>query len=457
MSAAALKRLVPVGWTGGVRALVDRLAGRHVFEASESQRDEIARRAEAFLASSAMDDASARDLKFDLAASDWKTRATAASRLSAAGAWTPWSVAGSSGVTEPDGESPRGDARLASAIFVAARETLLPDVAAVHGRALGSARIALTHEREGARHWDEAARPLVAEFARNARVHGADRRVSALRALAAAVHVKGRAMQASSAEDPFLIGSAASTLLRDRPEASEDGAPSVLEELVRVIASLNDARAELWDDADGETPRLMGASAAIIAFGRGAVSAPTPHGSGMPAAFAHLPDGIIRTYGRLTAAEAASAIDDEAADPRLDADRRRRLETLADALRRSLGAHAVSCAEALGAEAPEARVSEPGPGMKAYRAALEGRRRPLVCTGKNGRAVRCHAIADGEGAHVGYLAYDALSREFGGRPLYAVYGPDGGRYGYAWADERPVIRRGEPEQGFRTAPGHIPV
>ena len=53
--------------------------------------------------------------------------------------------------------------------------------------------------------------------------------------------------------------------------------------------------------------------------------------------------------------------------------------------------------------------------------------------------------------------YDALSREFGGRPLYAVYGRDGGRYGYAWADQRPVIRRGEPEQGFVTAPARIPV
>ena len=108
-------------------------------------------------------------------------------------------------------------------------------------------------------------------------------------------------------------------------------------------------------------------------------------------------------------------------------------------------------------EPPEARTGEFKPGMKVFRAVAGDRRRPILCEGRNGRLVRCRAVAGPDGALVGYLAFDALSREFRGRPLYAAYAPDGSRYGYAWADERPVIRRGEPEQGFMTAPGRIPV
>jgi hypothetical protein len=94
--------------------------------------------------------------------------------------------------------------------------------------------------------------------------------------------------------------------------------------------------------------------------------------------------------------------------------------------------------------------------MKAYRTA-DGRRRALVCAGKAGRPVRCRPVAGADGSVVGYLAYDALSREFGGRPLLAAYALDGSRYGYAWAEARPVIRRGEPEQGFTTAPPRIAI
>lgn len=453
MSVAGLKRSTPVGWQGSVRELVDRFAERHVFEATESQRAEIARRAEAFV-SAASTDAAAHGWKSDLADADWKARATAASRLAEAGAWMPWSVAGSLGSSMAAAPG-HDDTRLASAIFVAARETLAVGLAERHERLRGSAGAALAHERDGAAHWDAAARPLISEFARNARAHGADRTSSALRALAAAVHVKGRALQAASTEDPFLIGSAAASLLRERSEASEDGAPSALEELTQVIATLNDARTELWDDADMETSRRMGAAAAFAAFGRGTVSAPLPLAAGNPVAFMHPPADVLDRYAILTASETAAALDDESADPRLDARRSRRLATLADALRRHPAAYAVSCAEALGAEASEARVAGLKPGMKVYRT-VAGRRRVFTCAGKNGRTVRCRAIA-ADGAHVGYLAYDALSREFGGRPLYAVYGPEGGRYGYAWADGRPIVRRGEPEQGFVTAPECIPV
>ena len=87
MSAAGLRRLMPVGWKGSVRALVDRLAARHAFEASEAQRADIARRAERMLASRGPSDEEARGAMFDLLASpSWKVRAEAAARLSATGA-----------------------------------------------------------------------------------------------------------------------------------------------------------------------------------------------------------------------------------------------------------------------------------------------------------------------------------------------------------------------------------
>jgi len=455
MNAKGLKRLIPVGWTGGTRALVDRLADRHVFEASPAQRAEIVRRVEALLASPPIDEDETRARKFDLATAGWKTRAEAASRLSAGGAWTSWAVAGSLG-TAGSGESD-ADARLVSAIVVAARETLLPGIAARHERLRGPVHAALAHEKDGTHLWDEALRPLVTEFAGNARRQGADRRTSALRALSAAAHLKGQAMHPASAEGPFLLGAAASSLLREDEDGLEDGAPSALEDLVRLIAALNDARATMWDDADAETARLMGAAAAIAAFGRGSVSKPTHQVRVDPHARAHLPVGALRRYAGLTASEAAEALDEEAADPRLEESRRRRLETLSEALRRHPAAHAVSCAEALDMEPPEARIGELKPGMKVFRAVVGGRRRPVLCTGRNGRLVRCRTVAGPDGAFVGYLAFDALSREFGGRPLLAAYAPDGRRYGYAWADERPVIRRGEPEQGFKTAPARIPL
>lgn len=452
MSVAGLKRLLPADRTAETRAIVDRLADRHAFEATPSQRAEIARRADALLARKTVDGAEARGRKFDLGAADWKTRGEAAARLSADGAWAPWSVTGSLGAGD-DGE---GDARIASAILVAARETLLPDLA-VRQERLGPAGAALAHEKDGAHLWNEALRPLVAEFAGNARRNGADRRSAALQALAAAAHLKGAAAQASSGAEPFLLGAAAASLLRDEAAEPEDGAPSAMEDLARLIASLNDVRAVMWDDGDAETTRLMGAAAAFAAFGRGAVSKPVARpgrGSDMRA---HLPIEDLRRYAQLTASEAAAAIDDDSVDPRLDAERRRRLEAISDALRRHPDAHAVSCAEALGMEPPEPRKGELRPGIKVHRAVMDGRRRPFICEGRNGRAVRCRAVAGPDGAIIGYLAYDALSREFGGRPLLAAYALDGARYGYAWADERPVIRRGEPEQGFMTAPARIPA
>ncbi|MEK7546533.1 MAG: hypothetical protein AAB554_05730 [Patescibacteria group bacterium] len=457
MNAADMRRGIPVGWTGDTRVLVGLLAECGILDAPESSLDEIAVRADAFLASKTAGERGSRELKCDLSSTDWKTRALAAARLSDDGAWTHWSVAGSLGVNGTDDERRADDALLSSAIAVAARETLAADIDDRQGYLRGPASVALLHEKDGGHLWDTVARPLVSEFAANARLHGAHRRSSALKAIAAAAHLKGQAMSHGAGEAPFLLGAAASSLLRGKPKLRTEGDASFMEELVLAVASLNGAREAMWDGADSETSRLMGAASASAALGTGSVSKPVARRSGATVAPAHLPPETIGRYAHLTASEAAEAIDDEAADPRQAEDKRRRLETISDALRRHPAAHAVSCAEALGMEVPEARMAPMRPGMKVYRAVMDGRRRPVVHEGKNGRAVRCRAVAGDDGALVGHLAFDALSREFGGRPLYAAYAHDGSRYGYAWADERPVIRRGEPSQGFMTAPASIDI
>ncbi len=453
MTAKALLRLIPVGWSGGTRALVDRLAARHVFEASEADRAEIARRADALLAVPARDEAAVRESLFDLLAAGPTARAEAAERLDAGGAWTPWETVGSLTVrAERPGAARADDARLAAAILIAARETLVPGIAEHQARLTGPAGVAAAHETHGSRHWDAAAHPLLAEFARNARAQGIDRRSAALRALAASAVLKGRALAASASSDAFRLGAAASALLRVRSSKTSASAARMAQ-LASRLATLNRARAALWEDVDAGTARLLGAAAGIAAFGRGTAAAPAPARSARAAAHRFLEP--IDRLAHLTAAEAAAALDEESSDPRLDARRRVRLQALADALRRHPSAHAVACAEALGLEAPEVRAAELRPGMKLYRAAPHGRRRPMICEGRNGRPVRCRTVAAADGAIVGHLAYDALSREFGGRALYAVYAQDGRRYGYAWSDERPVVRRGEPEQGFMTAPERI--
>ncbi len=459
MSLKRLVRLMPVGWTGGTRALVDLLAARRAFEATEVQKEEIARRADAFLASRHRGADAERELKFDALVSDWKTRADAAARLDADGAWTPWETVGSL-ADAPEGErapAPVDDALRAAAVLIAAREILVRDHAAMHERLRGPASAALAHEKGGAGVWDAAASPLVAAFVRNARVLGADRRTAALRALAAAAHLKGRAMRAPARGEAFRLGAAAAALLRRKPMKKRADALR-LEALAAALSELNGARAALWEGLDAETARRMGAAAAVASFGRGTI-APPHRGVSVrrrAAPVFRLADAPER-LAHLTAADAAAKLAAEASDPRLDAPRRRRLEALSDMLLHHPSAYAASCAEALGLEPPEPRSAGLEPGMTLYRAAPEGRRRPMICEGRNGRPVRCRPVASADGALVGHLAFDALSREFGGRPLYAVYALDGSRYGYAWADARPIVRRGEPEQGFMTAPVRIPV
>lgn len=459
MKTSGLKRLIPVGWKRAARELVDHMAARHVFEASEVQRAEIASRADTFVSSSRLDDETASDLKFDLFVGDWNSRAKASARLSSHGAWTPWYVVGSlaSQPGSSDIDAHADDARLATAIAIAAREVLLPGMAARHAQLLGPALSAIQHEKNGIGLWDKVFCPLVSEFAVNARSRGVHRRTAAMRALAAAVHLKGLALSGSGGDDVFLLGSAAASMLRSRVGVAEVVDEPSLKKLAQDVAAFNDVRTGIWDENDSETSRLLGAAAAVAVFGRGSITKLKPSLNHGENGHTHLSFEKFGRYAHLTASAAAEVLDDEATHPRTHADERSRLATLADFLRHHPAVHAVSFSEALGINDAEERREDFSPGMKVYRAVMAGRRRPIICEGKNGRKVRCRAVASPSGAFVGYLAFDALSRELGGRPIYAAYTLNGDRYGYAWADEHPVIRRGEPEQGFKTALERIQV
>lgn len=496
MIAEAVRRRIPFGWTGdpgstpgaSLRTLVDGLADRHLlFEASEAQRDAIARRAAAFLARKPLGRDERHDLALDLAGPEWHVRARAAGSLTAREAWMPWTVTGS--LAAEDGAAPADlpdDARLAAAITVAARETLTPGLQAAFSR-LEPAAVALAHEKDGESVWDAACRPLVDIFAANTRACGSDRRAAALRALTAAAHLKGRALSAAKSHGrenprqaamPFLLGAASGVLLRKDQAADESPHAAALKDLAEMTASLNDARAALWDGADPEATRLLGAAAAVAAFGRGCVTMPKTHvREPLTRHDITWPPAWLGRLGHLTASSAAEALDEEASDPRREATYRRVAELLAERLQRHPAPQTVSFAEALGMDPPEIRSSEPRPWMRLFRAApafakaspaaeamgdrpagkQQGVMRRFVCAGKRGRPVRCHAVADADGSLVGYLAFDAMSREFGGRPLSAIYALDGRRWGYAWADEPWVARRGDPGQAFRTAPERIPL
>jgi hypothetical protein len=94
-------------------------------------------------------------------------------------------------------------------------------------------------------------------------------------------------------------------------------------------------------------------------------------------------------------------------------------------------------------------------GLRVYDAAPTGRYvARLAREGKQGRAVVCQALADGEGRLVGYAAFDALSGEFRGEGRYAVYALNGGRAGHLAFDEGGKrVMLGDPCGGFVTAPG----
>ncbi len=343
---------------------------------------------------------------------------------------------------------------VAQALCVAIREITIPGISEAQSRLGGEAQVAFARERHGVAIWERALRPLLPEFARNARNHGLEREAAARASLVAAAALTGRA--ADRVALSHMLGAAASVLLKQGSIPAVSRQTSAALRLAADAVSGNALRLSMYELTSGEA-RLLGAASACAAFGKGNLR--FRESSAAPAWFSSelLPEAWKERYGHLTAAAVAAELHRHSADPRIDETERALAIGAAQLAGHRAGARRISFADALGFDPGPLRTAVFAPG-RLFDAAPKGRwSAPRICRGKHGRSVRCRAVADASGALVGYLAFDPLSREFGGRPLFAAYGLDGRRAGYAWADETPAYgRAGAPLQGFVTVPEALP-
>jgi hypothetical protein len=253
----------------------------------------------------------------------------------------------------------------------------------------------------------------------------------------------------------LALGAAASSLVRSEPSEPKKET-SALTSLKNSMQEQNGVRLGLWDGYDAEVVRRFGAAAASAVTGRGSSA---PYASRQQASSSvafRLPERWHERFSHVAASDAADALERHANDPRSAEAERLMAEALAETLRAHPDAETVSFSEALGIESAALRTDAFRPGDALLRAAPHGKRpAAILCYGKRGRALRCRAVTNTDGALVGYRAFDPLSRELGGKAVYALYDLAGQRCGYAWADEQSIVRSGSPAQGFVTAPESI--
>ncbi|MFA5854479.1 MAG: hypothetical protein WC866_05365 [Patescibacteria group bacterium] len=435
-----------------LRAAVDRLADRErLFEAGRLERERIAR-----LAVSLLDDERSEDdveTRLLHARGDWRERAAASEELLKRGVWTPVRVLGSFAPASvprvPPQTHDRADAAVAKALILALREVLTPEAEV--------RQEALRRENGGVSIWEKKLHALLGHFAGNARAHGDSREGAALRTLAAAVVLKGEELCAHDQHRSIALalGAAASSLVRSEPSEPKKET-SALTALKNAVQEQNGVRLGLWDGYDAEAVRRFGAAAAGAVTGRGSSAPYVPQQQAASTVAFRLPERWHERFSHVAASDAADALERHANDPRSAEAERLMAEALAETLRAHPDAETVSFSEALGIESAELRTDAFRPGDALLRAAPHGKRpAAILCYGKRGRALRCRAVTNTDGALVGYRAFDPLSRELGGKAVYALYDLAGQRCGYAWADAQSIVRSGSPAQGFVTAPESI--
>ncbi len=438
--------------TRALRAIVDRLADRErVFEATESERERAAVLAALLLSESSEEAAPDETLRAALGA--WHEKAAVAEERMRRGAWTPAHLFGrvlAACTPKKKNEAvTRTDAAVSRALVVSLRETLLPGIADLQNELH---RLEYRHDA-----WEPTLRRLLGHYAGNARAVGASREEAALRTLAASAVRKGELMCAVGSHRALALAlGAAATVVLKRPDTEEQPHAAALRALVHGVARENDARSALWENGAAEDARMFGAAAALAAFGNGRVSPPlslTPRGSTVSF---RLPEAWHERFSHVAAADAADALAAHANDPRVSEAEKIMAESLSETLRAHPSADRVSFSDALDIAPAVMRTGAFQPGSPLYRASTRGAvPTAIFCAGKRGRPLRCRAVASTDGTVVGYRAFDLLSRELGGRPVYALYDLEGQRYGYAWTEDGAVVRSGTPPQGFMTAPETI--
>jgi hypothetical protein len=165
----------------------------------------------------------------------------------------------------------------------------------------------------------------------------------------------------------------------------------------------------------------------------------------------HLPDEIFARIKNLTPAAAQRRLEELAVEFADDEDLFEALRSLAEALAPAKDAQH-SLADFLGSPAEAIVTGQLVHGSRVYEAAPRNHAAPLV-SGKAERQVRVRALSDSEGRHVGFAAFDPLSREFRGRALWAVYDLAGKLVGRLEEDEGGLrFRSGLPTGGFVSVP-----
>ncbi len=173
----------------------------------------------------------------------------------------------------------------------------------------------------------------------------------------------------------------------------------------------------------------------------------------------HLPFGFLKKFLPLTIEAARRRFEVIANDPKTGSALRAKCAALADVAGR-LARAGWRTNRSFGAMLGIRFSPRPGEirdGMRLHDAVPSGSFAARIAwTGKRGRKMTAGALADDDGAPVGYAAYDPLSRELRGRDLHAVYTLGGVRIGHLSFDEcgkRLIL--GDPDGGFVTAPGVI--
>ncbi len=412
-----------------LRGVLDRLADQHFFEATTEERLQAAFLATALMSAETKETGAEDALR--LARGEWHEKAAAAEERLRQNDWTPAHLLGRivSGFTFKKKKRAGLDTAASQALIVALREVLMPDA------------------------------DLLQTTTGHARALGFSRQAAALRALTAATVLTGEAL--CSEEDhrdvALALGAAASVCVKTT-STEEKKETKALRALVEAVVDENAARLELHDGCETEDARLLGAAGLAAATGRGGLGIPASQREGGSSVSFRLPEAWHLRFSHVAAADAAEALAEYALDPRISDAERMMADALVETLRACPAADHISFSEALGIEPAEIRTDGFRPGRPLYRAALRGTLpTAIICAGKRGRRLRCRAVADHDGAVVGYRAFDLLSRELGGSPLYALYDLSGRRYGYAWTDGTTIVRMGVPAQGFKTAPETIPL
>lgn len=446
-----------------VRHAVDDL-GTAVALVPEWERREIAARAAALYPKVAAAEAD-EDVRLEaMASEDPAVRASASVRLDAAGAWIRAEIAGS---LAPDAPAPSvfDPAAFCRAVAVAWREAASPRLRKAIAALQEAASVSLPHERDGLSRWDAAFDAAKGAFVGNGRAAGLSRDAALAGAFAAALVLRGRALQAAyrlGSDVVFLAGSAAPAGA-GAPRSVPKGAHPAMAALAGLLRQMNDLRIGLRPSGTEEELFERLGLAAEKALAR---PAPSPAGSVRAlgrgrfllrrhAAAVRVQDVLARRLAPLTL---------RAAVRRLEAligllSRTKGLERLAESLREDMATCSphVSFARHVGLPDAPVRLGRLREGMGLHEAAPSGRLPAWrVCAGERGRPVRCRAVADDDGNVVGYRAFDALSGEYHGRPTYALYGLDGRRAGHLFAGEERA-RLGDPRHGFVTAPETIPL